>query len=41
MGHKRLATTEGYIDNYIERTEQKNISLAAENLNKQPFFSIS
>lgn len=41
MGHRHLTTTEGYIDNYKLRMEQKNISLAAETLNEQPFFSIS
>lgn len=39
MGHKHLTTTEGYIDNYIEKNTNKNIALAAENLNKKPFVS--
>lgn len=40
MGHKHLTTTEGYIDDYRIRMEQKNISLAASELNSKSFINI-
>lgn len=39
MGHSNTITTEGYIDNYSEKTANKNISKAAEMLDKMQFVS--